>query len=179
MSKLRANFRPQQPRFSFGRVKILETIRSRCGVYRRCSVCRQFGSWACFHVRPCDSCDSCIDGASGATRWLFRLREDRCPSTPCRFQPTPPRGGRPSPPNAFAGRARFNPRPRRPRPSRMSWVSIHAPARGATCKLSSADYVIGVSIHAPARGATSQYRLCPHAQQVSIHAPARGATAAK
>ena len=78
-------------------------------------------------------------------------------------------------------------------------VSIHAPARGATCaELGGGHPVFGfnprsrarsdcqarcfnvekvlVSIHAPARGATTWRR--PHQQTppVSIHAPARGAT---
>ena len=34
------------------------------------------------------------------------------------------------------------------------YVSIHAPARGATSSLTRSTYIIGVSIHAPARGAT-------------------------
>ena len=77
-------------------------------------------------------------------------------------------------------------------------VSIHAPARGATCRTMSDIVKRYVSIHAPARGATVidySYGMrewfqstLPHgerpagsvttdkAQLVSIHAPARGAT---
>src|SRR5208283_3110952 len=56
------------------------------------------------------------------------------------------------------------------------YVSIHAPARGATFKLRSEPQPQQVSIHAPARGATAAYLAqAPHVK-VSIHAPARGAT---
>jgi len=37
---------------------------------------------------------------------------------------------------------------------KLIWVSIHAPAWGATAESVIADGVIGVSIHAPAWGAT-------------------------
>ena len=78
-------------------------------------------------------------------------------------------------------------------------VSIHAPARGATCGRESGTERKGVSIHAPARGATAGcvglswldvFRsTLPHGERVlrrgvpqllgvSIHAPARGATPA-
>ena len=55
----------------------------------------------------------------------------------------------------------FNPRSRAGSDYRLfstasqSPVSIHAPARGATCKLQLRNEMIDVSIHAPARGATS------------------------
>jgi len=76
-------------------------------------------------------------------------------------------------------------------------VSIHAPARGATCLAGHQIRVGQVSIHAPARGATSFINLlsqfqkfqstrprgarlyilyAQHEKHVSIHAPARGAT---
>ena len=78
-------------------------------------------------------------------------------------------------------------------------VSIHAPARGATCLCPVSADIVVVSIHAPARGATlasSATAFCsspsfnPRARKgrdrrfarhlvfapVSIHAPARGAT---
>ena len=76
-------------------------------------------------------------------------------------------------------------------------VSIHAPARGATCESTRDERELKVSIHAPARGATStghnpgqctsfnsrpcergNLRQCRFgaAEHVSIHAPARGAT---
>ena len=57
-----------------------------------------------------------------------------------------------------------------------TWVSIHAPTRGATPTGDMCIANIPVSIHAPTRGATvidsSMYR----SQFVSIHAPTRGAT---
>ncbi len=78
-------------------------------------------------------------------------------------------------------------------------VSIHAPARGATCRYSLVDFLRIVSIHAPARGATyckdwqiakelgfqsthprgvrpGQFIRMLSEYSVSIHAPARGAT---
>ena len=55
-------------------------------------------------------------------------------------------------------------------------VSIHAPARGATKKYINNFIFIIVSIHAPARGATGNTSLWDKFLQVSIHAPARGAT---
>ena len=56
-------------------------------------------------------------------------------------------------------------------------ISIHAPARGATCGYQSECRHWRISIHAPARGAT---RFTVHGYtlvSISIHAPARGATA--
>ena len=102
----------------------------------------------------------------------------------------------------------FNPRAREGRdraspPSRRrAWVSIHAPARGATrprgpARRSRSCFnpraregrdlapVAGefaqklVSIHAPARGATHRHPRKREAAAVSIHAPARGATSAR
>ena len=60
--------------------------------------------------------------------------------------------------------------------SRVTTVSIHAPARGATALIPPGGIVHNVSIHAPARGATSSLRDAIGAFGVSIHAPARGAT---
>ena len=57
------------------------------------------------------------------------------------------------------------------------FVSIHAPARGATAGLQQNDLGPDVSIHAPARGATAHQDLRQRVCRVSIHAPARGATA--
>ena len=57
----------------------------------------------------------------------------------CRFQSTPPRGGRPL---VLSGCASGD------------LVSIHAPARGATCEAGVRRVQQNVSIHAPARGAT-------------------------
>ena len=81
----------------------------------------------------------------------------------------------------------------------LNYVSIHAPARGATIRLWETEDSYAVSIHAPARGATNvaailkglvEFQSTPprggrHVSvdargtglDVSIHAPARGATA--
>ncbi len=99
------------------------------------------------------------------------------------FQSTPPRGGRLQTRSYHKG---------------GRYVSIHAPARGATKGAQGGSYVGKVSIHAPARGATAVFaaeRLFdkfqstpprggrrgarvpfPRRRRVSIHAPARGAT---
>ena len=61
-------------------------------------------------------------------------------------------------------------------PEHGVWVSIHAPARGATEFLRDAAQSQRVSIHAPARGATGPHAVISRQRQVSIHAPARGAT---
>ena len=58
----------------------------------------------------------------------------------------------------------------------ISFVSIHAPARGATVEAEMIGMVDRVSIHAPARGATRYLRHGKDKVGVSIHAPARGAT---
>ena len=55
-------------------------------------------------------------------------------------------------------------------------VSIHAPAWGATCDAWVIDVEWQVSIHAPAWGATNQYCYQIRFPDVSIHAPAWGAT---
>ena len=77
------------------------------------------------------------------------------------FQSTPPHGGR---------------HVRCDCSSYLRYVSIHAPARGATSWLRVLSITLHVSIHAPARGATRRYNLQRLAEVVSIHAPARGAT---
>jgi len=56
------------------------------------------------------------------------------------------------------------------------YVSIHAPARGATCRYIPDAGDREVSIHAPARGATELKPVLVITNRVSIHAPARGAT---
>ena len=61
-------------------------------------------------------------------------------------------------------------------PQAVPFVSIHAPARGATARRVHADRRRLVSIHAPARGATLVPGLAEAEALVSIHAPARGAT---
>ena len=58
----------------------------------------------------------------------------------------------------------------------LLFVSIHAPARGATRIRNEFGEKIDVSIHAPARGATWSVDVPDVLSQVSIHAPARGAT---
>ena len=59
-------------------------------------------------------------------------------------------------------------------------ISIHAPARGATIRGISYKYVLAISIHAPARGATYlQMERDAVLEIISIHAPARGATEEK
>ena len=76
----------------------------------------------------------------------------------------------------------FNPRAREGRDEHLTpqrttyYVSIHAPARGATCDDLATFGRRAVSIHAPARGATALLRLEFRQSHVSIHAPARGAT---
>ena len=80
----------------------------------------------------------------------------------------------------------FNPRSREGSDARSaqetqyrSCISIHAPARGATCYIEAVRrYLESISIHAPARGATYYTRLEYHRFAISIHAPARGATPA-
>jgi len=56
------------------------------------------------------------------------------------------------------------------------YVSIHAPAWGATDRRCRAAVGEGVSIHAPAWGATRAVRRTGPGGRVSIHAPAWGAT---
>ena len=56
------------------------------------------------------------------------------------------------------------------------FVSIHAPARGATGFWALQEAQLRVSIHAPARGATGDFGDFHEYIEVSIHAPARGAT---
>ena len=58
----------------------------------------------------------------------------------------------------------------------MDNISIHAPARGATDKMSADIEFDDISIHAPARGATLEELEIPAGETISIHAPARGAT---
>ncbi len=76
------------------------------------------------------------------------------------FQSTRPRGARPSPSAPPGMDRRFNPRARAGRDDRR---------RGN-------NTIRGVSIHAPARGATCIHLRCVNCPNVSIHAPARGAT---
>ena len=58
----------------------------------------------------------------------------------------------------------------------LSYISIHAPARGATPLLLCITLGYRISIHAPARGATEGRNRNTKSKVISIHAPARGAT---
>ncbi|SFL91195.1 hypothetical protein SAMN05421830_10920 [Desulfomicrobium norvegicum] len=149
-----------------------------------------------------------------------------CPKSRVMFQSTPLREGRPRTRPSSTPSWCFNPRPCErgdhrhpqeragiysfnPRPCErgdedgalvagLVSVSIHAPARGATCPNSrdsgrlwfqstplregrlrpqEQTLFLLVSIHAPARGATSVPWRAGIDPAVSIHAPARGATA--
>ena len=56
------------------------------------------------------------------------------------------------------------------------YISIHAPARGATAQDAAWFHTHMISIHAPARGATGIVKNGLDLHNISIHAPARGAT---
>ena len=59
----------------------------------------------------------------------------------------------------------------------LTWISIHAPAWGATPKGDTgAQGPQGISIHAPAWGATTPALWVAVSIEISIHAPAWGAT---
>ena len=126
------------------------------------------------------------------------------PGTAARFQSTLPRRERPHGSRPPSSRGYFNPRSREG--SDMSvldcflgrHISIHAPAKGATCGLGptptpgrnfnprsregsdlndmSKDLDDFISIHAPAKGATGFIRANVTQSLISIHAPAKGAT---
>ena len=55
-------------------------------------------------------------------------------------------------------------------------ISIHAPAKGATCVQTHDSIFAQISIHAPAKGATDKIWRCYSDAVISIHAPAKGAT---
>ena len=100
------------------------------------------------------------------------------------FQSTPPRGGRHSALDLHHPTRCFNPRPRAggdPKAasdlSSARNVSIHAPARGATCAFWASICASAVFQSTPPRGGRRCLRR-PLENAVSIHAPARGATAA-
>ena len=63
--------------------------------------------------------------------------------------------------------------------TRGFFISIHAPARGATSSLFCCCGGYSISIHAPARGATRNTLSRSKRIRISIHAPARGATGKK
>ena len=99
------------------------------------------------------------------------------------FQSTHPRGVRPLADRRDHFLLRFNPRTREGCDHFSKKllqipivVSIHAPARGATCTPKKRQISRTVSIHAPARGATDDGGRDSQIHRVSIHAPARGAT---
>ena len=56
------------------------------------------------------------------------------------------------------------------------YISIHAPAKGATGHACKTCIAGAISIHAPAKGATGQAGNVCRRIQISIHAPAKGAT---
>ncbi len=56
------------------------------------------------------------------------------------------------------------------------YISIHAPAKGATPSACFECFVIFISIHAPAKGATMAGSFKASEEIISIHAPAKGAT---
>ena len=98
------------------------------------------------------------------------------------FQSTHPHGVRLQSAYNVEDIMRFNPRTRtgcdrlKEGVIGYTYVSIHAPARGATNDMCMFRQDCSVSIHAPARGATGNTSLWDKFLQVSIHAPARGAT---
>ena len=106
-----------------------------------------------------------------------------CGVAPSIFQSTLPRGERPFPFVISLSTLNFNPRSREGSDQALLClrfrmpISIHAPARGATCDSSHTQYLIFISIHAPARGATRHAAHTFSMRWISIHAPARGATA--
>ena len=55
-------------------------------------------------------------------------------------------------------------------------ISIHAPAKGATCSMIYTVITTKISIHAPAKGATYGAFGWLSTRHISIHAPAKGAT---
>ena len=121
------------------------------------------------------------------------------------FQSTLPRGERLNSIPVIASRHNFNPRSREGSDSIIHilkdhfYISIHAPARGATNASAKKQTPLNISIHAPARGATESRVILQQGytvfqstlprgerrvadsnkvevKQISIHAPARGAT---
>ena len=58
----------------------------------------------------------------------------------------------------------------------MIFISIHAPAKGATEDGDRIEVISRISIHAPAKGATTEFFEVGEGEEISIHAPAKGAT---
>ena len=98
------------------------------------------------------------------------------------FQSTLPRGERQLPKITRKKVCYFNPRSREGSDNDIilnchnTYISIHAPARGATVPCRDDWSIDCISIHAPARGATLMPLLDNTDGSISIHAPARGAT---
>ena len=59
---------------------------------------------------------------------------------------------------------------------KRTFISIHAPVKGATCRDYSANVHNTISIHAPAKGATTAVVIVADRSKISIHAPVKGAT---
>ena len=59
----------------------------------------------------------------------------------------------------------------------FSYISTHAPLRGATVASGYTLKATDISTHAPLRGATTTALPTPCSQTISTHAPLRGATA--
>ena len=59
----------------------------------------------------------------------------------------------------------------------LAFISIHAPAKGATSVAGIPEVESEISIHAPAKGATPAPAQPKKSNEISIHAPAKGATA--
>ncbi len=130
--------------------------------------CNPFSFLAGFNSRTREGCD-------------YRLAE--CYQRDVPFQFTHPRGVRLGGLVVRLDRRRsFNSRTREGCDDRRrllptdNFVSIHAPARGATRRFALFVRARAVSIHAPARGATPTITEDGAVPSVSIHAPARGAT---
>jgi len=111
------------------------------------------------------------------------INKHRNSEGPLGFNPRPRAGGDNKLGKRFAADESFNPRPRAGGDSNyeviieyLFYVSIHAPARGATATAGDFIEATEVSIHAPARGATRSGYPTRGRLPVSIHAPARGAT---
>ena len=105
---------------------------------------------------------------------LHRTQHDR-------FQSTLPRGERPSRLLVTAIEQNFNPRSREGSDPRYvdvivdRWISIHAPARGATRRAESGRHVRNFNPRSR-EGSDSDGELVDLLKEISIHAPARGAT---
>ena len=115
--------------------------------------------------------------ARGATLYKLNKKYDG------KFQSTLPRGERPKPEKMnFITLLFQSTLPRGERRTKngnkfkITIISIHAPARGATDDDDDQDDDDYISIHAPARGATCRLLSSDRANTISIHAPARGAT---